>query len=158
MCEKQVEIDGRMSMMNILDMDGQAEYNEMREQHMRTGEGFLLVYSIPSRESFDQIRIIYDQIQQVKQAHPQYEFGGMPAILIVGNKCDRPGYEWEVSDKEGRDFATRLGVPFMLTSALTGYNVDDAFCGLAMEVNLSEEKRRMMMEAFDQARDDPTVV
>lgn len=34
----------------------------MREQYMRTGEGFLLVYSITSRNSFDEIGTFYQQI------------------------------------------------------------------------------------------------
>lgn len=34
----------------------------MREQYMRTGEGFLLVYSITSRNSFDEITTFHQQI------------------------------------------------------------------------------------------------
>ena len=34
----------------------------MREQYMRTGEGFLLVYSITSRSSFDEISTFHQQI------------------------------------------------------------------------------------------------
>lgn len=34
----------------------------MREQYMRTGEGFLLVYSITSRNSFDEISTFHQQI------------------------------------------------------------------------------------------------
>lgn len=34
----------------------------MREQYMRTGEGFLLVYSITSRNSFDEIGTFHQQI------------------------------------------------------------------------------------------------
>mgnify|MGYP001602464020 CR=1 FL=1 len=34
----------------------------MREQYMRTGEGFLLVYSITSRNSFEEIGTFHQQI------------------------------------------------------------------------------------------------
>lgn len=34
----------------------------MREQYMRTGEGFLLVYSITSRNSFDEVGTFHQQI------------------------------------------------------------------------------------------------
>lgn len=37
-------------------------YRAMREQYMRTGEGFLLVYSITSRNSFDEIGTFHQQI------------------------------------------------------------------------------------------------
>ena len=53
----------------------------MREQYMRTGEGFLLVYSITSRQSFDEIQTFQQQILRVKDKD-------YFPIIIVGNKCD----------------------------------------------------------------------
>jgi GTPase KRas len=53
----------------------------MREQYMRTGEGFLLVYSITSRSSFEEISTFQQQILRVKDrdAYP---------IMVVANKAD----------------------------------------------------------------------
>jgi len=48
---------------------------------MLEGEGFMLVYSITQRESFQQVKSFYDQILRVKDRD------SVPAIL-VGNKCD----------------------------------------------------------------------
>ena len=53
----------------------------MREQYMRTGEGFLLVYSITSRQSFEEILTFQQQILRVKDKD-------YFPIIIVGNKCD----------------------------------------------------------------------
>ena len=53
----------------------------MREQYMRTGEGFLLVYSITSRQSFEEIVTFQQQILRVKDKH-------YFPIIVVGNKCD----------------------------------------------------------------------
>jgi GTPase KRas protein len=53
----------------------------MREQYMRTGEGFLLVYSITSRNSFEEISTFHQQILRVKDKD------SFPVILIA-NKCD----------------------------------------------------------------------
>ena len=53
----------------------------MREQYMRTGEGFLLVYSITSRNSFEEISTFYQQILRVK------DMDQFP-VVIVANKCD----------------------------------------------------------------------
>lgn len=53
----------------------------MREQYMRTGEGFLLVYSITSRTSFEEISTFYQQILRVK------DMDTFP-VIIVANKCD----------------------------------------------------------------------
>lgn len=65
----------------MLDTAGQEEYSAMREQYMRTGEGFLLVYSITSRESFEEITTFQQQILRVKDKD------SFP-MVVVGNKCD----------------------------------------------------------------------
>jgi small GTP-binding protein len=64
----------------------------MREQYMRTGEGFLLVYSITSRQSFEEIMTFQQQILRVKDKD-------YFPIIVVGNKCDLEG-ERQVS-KQG---------------------------------------------------------
>ena len=48
---------------------------------MRTGEGFLLVYSITSRNSFEEISTFHQQILRVqdKDSFP---------VIVVANKCD----------------------------------------------------------------------
>lgn len=73
----------------MLDTAGQEEYSAMREQYMRTGEGFLLVYSINSRQSFEEILVFQQQILRVKDKD-------YFPIIVVGNKCDLE-HEREVS-------------------------------------------------------------
>ncbi|POI34652.1 hypothetical protein CIB84_001596, partial [Bambusicola thoracicus] len=46
---KQCVIDERAARLDILDTAGQEEFGAMREQYMRTGEGFLLVFSVTDR-------------------------------------------------------------------------------------------------------------
>jgi GTPase KRas protein len=48
---------------------------------MRTGEGFLLVYSITSRNSFEEISTFHQQILRVKDKDT------FP-VVIAANKCD----------------------------------------------------------------------
>jgi hypothetical protein len=67
----------------------------MREQYMRTGEGFLLVYSITSRNSFEEISQFHQQILRVKDKDH------FP-VLVVANKCDLE-YERQVQ-REGSSF------------------------------------------------------
>jgi GTPase KRas protein len=59
---KQVVVDAETCLLDILDTAGQEEYSAMRDQYMRTGQGFLLVYSITSRSSFDEVNNFKDQI------------------------------------------------------------------------------------------------
>jgi GTPase KRas protein len=93
-------IDEEVALLDVLDTAGQEEYSAMREQYMRTGEGFLLVYSITSRQSFEEIMTFQQQILRVKDKD-------YFPIIVVGNKCDLegdrqvskqgtspPGYPW----------------------------------------------------------------
>src|SRR6516164_6901926 len=58
---KQCVIDDEVALLDVLDTAGQEEYSAMREQYMRTGEGFMLVYSITSRQSFEEITTFQQQ-------------------------------------------------------------------------------------------------
>ena len=76
---------------------------------MREGKGFLLVYSITSRSSFDDIVAFKDKILRAK------DVDNVP-IVLVGNKCDLEVQRQVVVD-EGRSLARRWGCAFMETSA-----------------------------------------
>lgn len=115
---KQAVVDGKLCMLDILDTAGQEEYSAMREQYMRTGEGFLLVYSVTSRTSFEETHAYLQQIQRVKE--------GYTPVLVVGNKADLE-IERQVSYEEGAQLCKQLGVPFMETSAKERVNVEQAF-------------------------------
>ena len=88
----------------------------MREQYIRTGEGFLLVYSITSRSSFEEISTLYQHILRVK------EVDSFP-VIIVGNKCDLV-YERQVSVKGRASIGINhaLFTTFSLQRVLTSQN------------------------------------
>jgi len=98
----------------------------MREQYMRTGEGFLLVYSITSRQSFEEIMTFQQQILRVKDKD-------YFPIIVVGNKCDLEG-ERQVSKQEGESLARSFGCKFIETSAKSRINVDNAFYDIVREI------------------------
>ncbi|KAI0249167.1 protein ras-1 [Lactifluus subvellereus] len=78
---KQCVIDGEDALVDVLDTAGQEEFSAMRGHYMREGEGFLLVYSITDRGSFDMIGAMHQQLLRVKDSE------SVP-IVLVGNKCD----------------------------------------------------------------------
>ncbi|MCJ1275832.1 Ras GTPase [Puttea exsequens] len=123
---KQCVIDDEVALLDVLDTAGQEEYSAMREQYMRTGEGFLLVYSITSRQSFEEILTFQQQILRVKDKD-------YFPIIIVGNKCDL-GSEREVSLQEGENLARQFGCAFIETSAKSRINVDNAFYDIVREI------------------------
>ncbi|KAF9339525.1 Ras GTPase, partial [Linnemannia elongata] len=119
---KQCVIDEEVALLDVLDTAGQEEYSAMREQYMRTGEGFLLVYSITSRNSFEEISTFYQQILRVKDKD-------VFPIILVANKCDLE-HERQVSTHEGRELAKQFGSRLIETSAKQRINVDEAFYNL----------------------------
>lgn len=113
-------IDEEVALLDVLDTAGQEEYSyvvapsavanrlsglitsrctdelallcsAMREQYMRTGEGFLLVYSITSRSSFDEIGTFHQQILRKPAVHCQLASAQTDHLLLVANRCQGQG-------------------------------------------------------------------
>ncbi|KAL4794522.1 ras family-domain-containing protein [Aspergillus venezuelensis] len=123
---KQCMVDDEVALLDVLDTAGQEEYSAMREQYMRTGEGFLLVYSITSRQSFEEIMTFQQQILRVKDKD-------YFPIIVVGNKCDLEK-ERVVTEQEGEALANQFGCKFIETSAKSRINVENAFYDLVREI------------------------
>ena len=135
---KQVVIDGETCLLDILDTAGQEEYSAMRDQYMRTGEGFLLVFAGNNAKSFEDIAMYREQIRRVKDADD------VPMVL-VGNKCDLQTRS--IDAKAVIDTAQNYNIPYIETSAKTRMGVDDAFYTLVREIrrdriNRGRDKRR----------------
>jgi GTPase KRas len=129
---KQCVIDDEVALLDVLDTAGQEEHSAMQEQYMRTGEGFMLVYSITSRQSFEEIMTFQQQILRVKDRD-------YFPIIIVGNKCDLEG-ERQVSKQEGEALARSFQCSFIETSAKARINVDTAFYNLVREIRRYEKQ------------------
>jgi GTPase KRas len=86
---------------------------------MRGCQGFIIVYSITSRKSFDEINEFYEQILRVKDVDT------FPMVL-VGNKCDLET-ERNISKLEGKEMAEKMNSPFIEASARARFNVDECF-------------------------------
>ena len=77
-------IDGETCLPDILDTAGQEEYSAMRDQYMRTGEGFLLVFAVNNAKSFDDISSYREQIKRVKDAE---EVGKKSSLIDFSKIC-----------------------------------------------------------------------
>ena len=119
-------------MLDVLDTAGEEEYSTVQRQYMRASHGFLLVYSITRRQSFDELARYFEQIQRVKDV--EY----FPGVLI-GNKIDLET-ERQVSFEEGQQLAERLELAFFETSAKSGMHAHEVRVSLSLSesVCLSE--------------------
>ncbi|OQV17852.1 Ras-like protein 2 [Hypsibius exemplaris] len=131
---KQCVIDDVVAKLEILDTAGQEEFSAMREQYMRNGEGFLLVFSVTDRTSFDEIWKFHKQILRVKDRD---EF----PMLLVGNKADLE-HQRVVPAEEASDLARQLKIPYIECSAKLKINVDLAFHDLVRTVRKFQASER----------------
>ena len=126
---RKVQIDGKSCMLEVLDTSGQDEYIPLREQWIRDGEGFILVYSICSRSSFVGVARLHQQILSFRQTDPVQ----LPPLMLVGNKRERV-MEREVSTQEGAALAREWQCEFVEASARTFVNVEKAFYDVVRQI------------------------
>lgn len=130
---KQIEVDGRACDLEILDTAGVAQFTAMRELYIKSGKGFILVYSVTDESSLKELLALREQVLRIKDST------NVPMVL-VGNKCDlvnervlKPEDGIAISEKWGR-------VPFYETSALHKTNVDEAFIDVVRQIMRSESE------------------
>eukprot|EP01111_Echinosteliopsis_oligospora_P009180 TRINITY_DN2651_c0_g1_i1.p1 TRINITY_DN2651_c0_g1~~TRINITY_DN2651_c0_g1_i1.p1 ORF type:complete len:180 (-),score=20.46 TRINITY_DN2651_c0_g1_i1:42-581(-) len=128
---KQLKVDDQLCVLEILDTASREDFYALLDIYIRDNDGFLCLYSINSRESFDAVPSYIQRIFDIKQTTK------VP-IIVVGNKSDL-GEERQVATKEGEELASSLDVLFMETSAKTGHNVHESFNQLVRAVRKNIE-------------------
>jgi len=124
---KQVTVDGNECLLDIYDTAGQEDFSAVRDQYMRTGDGFLCVYSVTHYASFVEVSGLHDHILRVKDSEQ------VPFVL-VGNKCDLEESR-EVSKEKGAELAHKLKCKFLETSAKDRVNVSECFYELVRDIH-----------------------
>ena len=128
---KHAKVDETTCFLEILDTAGQEEYKALRDQYMRTGDGFVMVFSVIDRKTFEEINEFYEQILRVKDTD------AFP-MCLVGNKCDLES-ERVISQDEAKNFAKELKIPYLEASAKMRKNVDECFYELVREVRKTKK-------------------
>lgn len=98
----------------------------IRDNYFRTGEGFICVFSVTERETFDGMKEFREQILRVK-------VDDKVPMILVGNKIDLQDQR-VVSADEARALAHSWGVPYEETSAKTRLNVEKVYYDLVLVI------------------------
>ncbi|KAL0215295.1 hypothetical protein P9112_007479 [Eukaryota sp. TZLM1-RC] len=122
----EITIDGRRVPLEIVDTAGQDDFASLRDSFFAQGDGFLLVYSITCKSSFEEAKMLFKQVLKVK------ETDSVPVVL-VGNKSDLNN-ERKVSLEEAQTFAKSIGAVFFEASAKTKTNVTESFAQLVKQI------------------------
>ncbi|XP_041133795.1 GTP-binding protein Di-Ras2-like [Polyodon spathula] len=131
-----ISCDKNICTLQITDTTGSHQFPAMQRLSMSKGHAFILVYSVSSKQSMEELQPIYEQICQIKG-----DTQNIP-IMLVGNKCDEAQREVEAS--VGESLASKWKCSFMETSAKMNYNVQELFQEL-----LNLEKRRTVSLQLD---------
>ena len=130
---KEIEVDGAPQVLEILDTAGTEQFSSMRDLYIRNSEAFIIVYSVTSHQTFQDIKSMQEQIIRVKGTD-------RVPILLVGNKIDLEHLR-EVSTLEGMALAHLWSCPFLEASAKNRSNVNDIFVEVVREMNFNQQKR-----------------
>jgi len=114
-----IQQDSQKTRLIVWDVSGQEQFEFTRRAFYRGSKAVGLVYDVSERQSFERLADWYDEIRSMLPRVP---------LVVVGNKIDLAR---QVSTEEGRQLASRWGVPFFETSCVTGEGVQDVFLALA---------------------------
>jgi len=129
-------IDGNYVDLDILDTAGQDEFTALREQYMKNQDGFLLCFSLLSRETFDKVDQFHKQILRSKAPPGTIDLSTIKVpIILVGTKCDVSENHREITDSEIEKKRIDLKIDsVMFTSAKERINVNEVFETLALQI------------------------
>jgi Ras homolog enriched in brain len=126
MFTKTLKYKGEEYVAEIIDTAGQDEFSILNSKHAIGIHGYVLVYSIASRQSFEMCSILRDKI---------LNFTGMNWIpcVLVANKVDLHPQR-QVTAAEGANLAQEWKCPFLETSAKHNQNIARVFEQMMAEI------------------------
>ncbi|GAB7347967.1 hypothetical protein MBLNU459_g5471t1 [Dothideomycetes sp. NU459] len=124
--------------VEMIDTAGQDEYTILNSKHFIGIHGYMIVYSVGSKQSFDMVRIIRDKILNHMSSSPQQGADTVP-LMVVGNKSDLRPEQRQVKAEDGRKLAEELKCGWTEASARFNENVGKAFEGMIAEIEKGQE-------------------
>ncbi|RMZ89918.1 hypothetical protein DV736_g2841, partial [Chaetothyriales sp. CBS 134916] len=130
---REIKHNGQSYLTEIIDTAGQVqdEYSLLNSKHFIGLHGYVLVYSVASRQSFEMVTIIRDKILNHLGAE------SVP-MMIIGNKSD-VGSKRKVTAEEGQKLGQDLHCGWIETSARENKNVAKAFEMMIAEIEKAAE-------------------
>ena len=104
---------GEERQFKILDTAGEDDYQTMIDEWIKAANGFLLMFAINDKESFEALKAKLNRIKKNNKEN-------LP-MVVVGNKCDLESKR-EVDKQIAMDYAKSIGAKYYETSALTDEN------------------------------------
>jgi len=120
-------VDGQLDSLEVLDTAGAEQFNSLNEVYLKSGRGFVLVFSLTQEATLREVDNLRKQILRVKGGDAKVP------MVVVGTKLDLVN-EREVSREAIQSLSSRWGVPFYETSAKRNWHVTEVFEGLLRQM------------------------
>ncbi|XP_017484986.1 PREDICTED: ras-related protein Rab-27A [Rhagoletis zephyria] len=104
--------------LQLWDTAGQERFRSLTTAFYRDAMGFLLIFDMTNEKSFLEITNWLEQLRM-------HAYSEDPDVVLCGNKCDLEAAR-AVSHEQVRALADRYGLPYIETSACTGFNIRQA--------------------------------
>ena len=124
-----IDVDGKNVALSILDTAGQEEFFSIRDQSIKSGEAYVLVFSIISKSSFGDVVEAKEQVYRVNDKDDDEHI----PFILVGNKCDLADQR-EVDKEEAENLAKEWGVEYIEVSAKEKININEIFKKLVYDI------------------------
>ena len=122
---KYVSLDNKKIRLDIWDTAGQERFRGLAKNYFRGGNGFILVYDITDKKSFDKLRgWMNDAKEKIDRDYK---------MIVVGNKKDCKNQR-KVDFDVLEEFGKKNNVSFMEVSAKTGEGIDNLFICIIEEL------------------------
>ncbi|CAG9835479.1 unnamed protein product [Diabrotica balteata] len=142
-------IRGEIYQLDILDTSGFHPFPAMRRLSFLTGDIFVIVFSMDSRESFEEAARLREQILETKVNALASTGGGvgltrkktLPRVPMVfaGNKCDRDMKTVTVEEAQAYCDSQDASCTFVEASAKKNFRVEEVFYQLFLVAHLPLE-------------------
>ena len=113
--------------LQIYDTSGQEQFKSITSNYYKRADGILFVFDLTREETFKNIQF---WIREMKEQSDDFTKVGM---VLLGNKSDLAEAK-KVDIKEGMALANTLSTKYFETSALNGYNIQEAFQFLVEDI------------------------
>ena len=112
------EIDNKNFKFMIFDTAGQEKFRSLSATTIQLAEGFLLVFSVDNRESFNLINFWIESISENSKIEEK-------VLILVGNKIDIE--KREITEDEARKYAESMKMKYFETSAKENKGINEVF-------------------------------
>ena len=118
---KYLRLNGKIINLQIWDTAGQERYKVLAKNYYKNSDGFIIVYDITDKKSFNNVA---NWITQIKDSASENV-----KCVLLGNKCDLEELR-QVDINQGKDLANNYNLKFYETSAQKGNNIQKVFTDL----------------------------